>query len=76
MNPLEKKTNGNFLEIKKYQKVNQIKVKKELEKTQNEIKILNIPHTQSQAQNHVPISVKLSGGFPAAYRLSAYDCKK
>lgn len=40
MNPLEKKPNGNFLEIKKYQKVNQIKVKKELEKTQNEIKIL------------------------------------
>ena len=33
MNPLEKKPNGNFLEIKKYQKVNQIKVKKkELEK--------------------------------------------
>ena len=28
MNPLEKKPNGNFLEIKKYQKVNQIKVKK------------------------------------------------
>ena len=32
MNPLEKKPNGNFLGIKKYQKVNQIKVKKELEK--------------------------------------------
>ena len=28
MNPLEKKPNGDFLEIEKYQKVNQKKIKK------------------------------------------------
>ena len=29
MNPLEKKPNGDFLEIEKYQKVNQTKIKKQ-----------------------------------------------